>query len=60
MATYTFQATSPIASGATTLQNSGEFDTLDQAKEFMHQWVQSLNSAGYNGTGNWSVEIVNA
>jgi hypothetical protein len=40
------------------MHNSGEFDTLDQAREFMNQWVQALNAAGYNGTGNWLAEIV--
>ena len=58
MTTYTFQATSNTASGTTTLQNTGEFDTVEQAREFMNQWVQALNAAGYNGTGNWLAEIV--
>ena len=43
MTTYTFQATSNTATGSNTMQNTGEFDTVDQAKEFMHQWVQALN-----------------
>ena len=58
MTTYTFQATSNTATGSNTMQTSGEFDTVEQAREFMNQWVQALNSAGYNSAGNWLAEIV--
>lgn len=58
MTTYSFQATSTTASGVTTLQNSGQFDTLEQAQAFLAEWETALNSASYGG-GNWSVGIVN-
>lgn len=59
MATYSFKATSTSASGVTTLQQTGEFDTLEAAQAFMDNWVTSLNTAGYNGSSDWSAAFVN-
>jgi hypothetical protein len=58
MATYTFQATSTTASGLTTLEHTGDYDTLEQAQAYITEWTTALNSAGYGG-GTWTVAIVN-
>jgi hypothetical protein len=59
MPTYTFRATSTSATGVNTLDNSGEFDTIEQAQAFMDEWVSALNSAGYNSSGTWAAAFVN-
>jgi|Laugresbdmm110sn_1035088.scaffolds.fasta_scaffold225186_1 hypothetical protein len=58
MATYTFRATSTTASGVTTLDHIGEYDTLELAQAYITEWSTALNSASYGG-GTWTVGIVN-
>lgn len=57
MTTYTFQATSTTATGVDTLQNTGDFDTLEQAQAYIEEWTTALNTASYGG-GTWSVGII--
>jgi len=57
MATYTFRATSTTASGVTTLDHIGEYETLELAQAYITEWSTALNSASYGG-GLWTVGIV--
>ena len=57
MTTYSFLATSTTASGTTTLEVSREFSSVEAARAYVDEWITSLNSAGYNGSKDWTVVV---